>query len=82
MTCSNNHLIKKAFHNRDMNKEQLTRYYEALHYALDREMVEEPPTAFKALRKDCRQLERRLQSCPGGDELITEAKEGVLFARY
>ena len=62
-----------------MNKEQLQRYYEALHYALERELVDEPPQSFKALRKACRQLENRLKSCPGGDELITEAKEGVLF---
>jgi hypothetical protein len=64
-----------------MNKEQLQRYYEALHYALDRELVDEPSESIKALRKDCRQLENCLKNCPGGDELITEAKDGVLFAR-
>jgi len=62
-----------------MNKEQLERYYEALHYALDREMVDAPLQSFKQLRKACSKLEGRLKSCPGGDELITEAKEGVLF---
>ena len=64
-----------------MNKEQLERYWEGLHYALDREIVDGPPATFKALRKECRQLEKRLQNCPGGDDLITEAREGVLFAR-
>ena len=62
-----------------MNKEQLERYWEELHYALDREIVEGPPATFKALRKECRQLEKHLARCPGGDDLISGAKQSVQF---
>ncbi|MBT6049129.1 hypothetical protein HN803_02890 [candidate division WWE3 bacterium] len=63
-----------------MDKQQLERYWEELHYALDREIVDVPPGTFKALRKDCRQLEKHLESCPGGDEAISIARDSVTLA--
>ena len=63
-----------------MSKEQLEQYWEALHYALDREMVKEPPATYKALRKACKGFEKRLERFPGGDELISEAKQSIQFA--
>ena len=65
-----------------MDKQQLQAYYEALHGALERELVE-IPDSHKELRKQCRQLENRLKSCPDGDELITVAKSNIqFFARF
>ena len=63
-----------------MDKQQLEQYWEALHYALERELVDEPPEAIKALRKACKRLEKHLARCPNGDELIAEAKQSILFA--
>jgi len=63
-----------------MDKKQLEQYYEALHYALDREIVNDPPETFKALRKACKKLEKRLSRCPNGDALISEAKDSVILA--
>ena len=60
-----------------MSKEQLKQYYEALHYALDREMVDEPPQTEKSLRKACKKLEKKLTHCPNGDALIFEARNSV-----
>jgi len=62
-----------------MNKEQLGQYYDALHYALDREMVDRPPVSFKALKKACSQLEKRLERCPNGNELISEARDSIII---
>jgi hypothetical protein len=64
-----------------MNKEQLERYWEELHYALDREMVDDSPATRKSLRKACKAMEKHLARCPGGDELISVAKQSVQFAR-
>ena len=61
-----------------MNKGQLKAYYEALHGVLERELTY-IPNSNKELRKQCRQLENRLKSCPGGDELVTVAKNNIRF---
>jgi len=61
-----------------LNKKQLKAYCEALHDALERELVEVPDNC-KELRECCRQLETRLKQCPNGDELIAVAKSNISF---
>jgi len=63
-----------------MDKQQLEQYWKELHYALEREMVDEPPATRKSLRKACDKLEKHLARCPNGDTLISEAKGSILFA--
>jgi hypothetical protein len=56
----------------------LKSYCEALHDALEREIVEVPDNC-KELRECCRELENRLKRCPNGDELIAVAKSNIPF---
>lgn len=58
-----------------MNTEQLLRYYEELHYALDRELVDFPRD--NQLQEACRELEERLSRVPGGEELLDIARKNV-----
>jgi hypothetical protein len=59
-----------------LNKKELKAYYEALHNALERELVEVPDNC-KELRECCRQLETRLKRCPDGEKLIAVAKSNI-----
>ena len=66
---------------RPTRRDDLIKYYEALHDALEREMTRFPiDLSVKGFKFACRQLECRLELTPDGASLIQEARERVANA--
>lgn len=66
---------------RPRTKEALRRYYEALHFALEREFTGFPEDQrVVALSQACLELEGRLLKVPNGEDLIETARWNALNA--
>jgi len=66
---------------RPTTKLGLAKYYEALHFALEREFTGFPDDIRAAnLRAECIRLEQRLESVPCGDDLIETARWNATHA--
>jgi hypothetical protein len=69
-----------------MNKTQLLRYFEALHFELEREFTGFPEdlrgttVTMDSLKSACKELEQRLLTVPNGEESVANAKYNALHA--